>query len=78
MAAENTAFSSAGEEAITRSIDVEVDLTAQHLRSEEQFEDFYEIGSTARELVERGYKRVCTNLSYTNVSCNVLISRCVF
>ncbi|KAK7022945.1 Diphthamide biosynthesis protein 2 [Paramarasmius palmivorus] len=57
MAAENTAFSTSGEEAIKRTIEVKIDETADHLSSE-GFDEFYEIDRTAKEIEEGDYKRV--------------------
>lgn len=61
--AEHTAFSTSGEDAITRTIDVKVDTTADQLASSE-FDQFYEIESTARELIEGDYKRVSSFLVF--------------
>ncbi|KAF9074276.1 putative diphthamide synthesis protein-domain-containing protein, partial [Rhodocollybia butyracea] len=58
MSAENTAFSSSGEEVITRTIDVEVDNTADNLNSSAEFDAFYEIEQTATEIEQADYKRV--------------------
>jgi diphthamide biosynthesis protein 2 len=52
-----TPFSTSGEDAITRKIDVKVDVTAIQL-SPTAFDDFYEIGRTAEEIVKGDYKRV--------------------
>lgn len=57
-ASEHTAFSTFDEDAISRRIDVEVDRTADKLSSSREFEEFYEIERTAREIVEGGFKRV--------------------
>lgn len=55
--AENTAFSTAGEDAITRSIDVDMDQTTDVLSTEE-FQDYYEIAQTAEEIEKGDYKKV--------------------
>ena len=57
MASEHTVFSTSGGDAITRTIDVKVDKTANKLSSTE-FDNFYEIDRTAEEIVKRDYKRV--------------------
>ncbi|ESK91334.1 diphthamide biosynthesis [Moniliophthora roreri MCA 2997] len=57
MSTENTAFSTSGEEAIKRTIDVEIDETADHLTSE-GFDDFYEIDRTAEEIEQGDFKRI--------------------
>lgn len=61
--AEHTAFSTSGEDAITRTIDVKVDTTADQLASSE-FDQFYEIERTAGELIEGDYKRVSSFLAF--------------
>lgn len=58
MSVENTAFSASGEEVIARSIDIEVDDTADKLKSLAEFDAFYEIERTAREIEEDNFKRV--------------------
>lgn len=58
MSADPTTISASGEDAITRTIDVNVDETPNPLSSPDEFEDFYEISRTAEEIVRRGYKRV--------------------
>ncbi|KAJ3997354.1 putative diphthamide synthesis protein-domain-containing protein [Lentinula boryana] len=58
MSVENTAFSASGEEVITRTIDVEVDDTADQLKSSAEFDAFYEIDRTVREIEEGDFKRV--------------------
>ncbi|KAJ4493661.1 putative diphthamide synthesis protein-domain-containing protein [Lentinula edodes] len=58
MSVENTAFSASGEEVIARSIDIEVDDTADKLKSLAEFDAFYEIERTAREIEEDNLKRV--------------------
>jgi hypothetical protein len=57
MASENTAFSTSGEDAITRSLDVDLDQTAKDL-SLEEFNDFYDIERTAKEIINGDYKKV--------------------
>jgi diphthamide biosynthesis protein 2 len=57
MVPEHTAFSTSGEDAITRTIDVKVDKTASKLAST-VFDNFYEIDRTAEEIVKGDYKRV--------------------
>ncbi|KAJ4490628.1 putative diphthamide synthesis protein-domain-containing protein [Lentinula aciculospora] len=58
MSVENTLFSASGEEVITQTIDVEVDDTADNLKSSAEFNAFYEIERTAREIEEGDFKRV--------------------
>lgn len=55
---EVTAFSTSGESAISRSIDIEVDETADQLPSSKEFEKFYEIERTVQEIVQGRFKRV--------------------
>lgn len=57
MASEHTAFSTSGEDAIARKIDVQVNTTANILASTE-FNDFYEIDRTAEEIIKGDYKRI--------------------
>lgn len=57
MATEYTAFSTSGEDAITRTINVEADETADKL-AEDEFDEFYEIERTVEEIVKGDYKRV--------------------
>lgn len=57
MSSENTAFSTAGEDAISRTIDVQLDTTAEQL-SPQEFERFYEIERVVEEIVRGDYKRV--------------------
>jgi len=57
MASGHTAFSTPGEDAITRTIDVKADTTANQLVSD-HFNGFYEIERTAEEIVKGDYKRV--------------------
>lgn len=52
---ERTAFSASGEDAITRTIDVQIDETASSSR---EFGTFYEIERTANEIVSGDFKRV--------------------
>ncbi|KAF7986877.1 hypothetical protein HWV62_12622 [Athelia sp. TMB] len=56
MAVETTAFSTSAEEAITRMIDVSAPPPSQTL-SAEQFEAYYEIRRTVREIVDNDYHR---------------------
>jgi len=57
--AENTLFSSSGEEAIHRPVVINADeLALARSLSPENFEEFYEIERTAEEISEGGYKRV--------------------
>ncbi len=53
--AENTAFSSSGEDVINRTITIE----EGHDLLQEEFEDYYDIDRTVEEIVKGGYKRVC-------------------
>lgn len=57
MPTEPSAFSTSDESAITRTIDVKPDTTADQLSTEE-FDNFYEIQRTAAEIIEGDYKRV--------------------
>lgn len=58
MSVDNTAFSSSGEDAITRTLDVEVDETADNLKHPAEFDDFYEIERITREIEQGDFKRV--------------------
>ena len=53
-----TSFSASGEDAITQSIQVIPDTTADQLPAEE-FDAFYEIERTSQEIVKGDYQRVC-------------------
>lgn len=55
--AENTAFSSSGEDVIARTIDVAPDGPS-NVRSEEDLADYYDIERTALEINKGDYKRV--------------------
>ncbi|KAK7681840.1 hypothetical protein QCA50_015187 [Cerrena zonata] len=55
--AENTAFSSSGEDVIARSIDVAPDGPS-NVRSEEDFANYYDIERTASEINKGDYKRI--------------------
>lgn len=55
--AENTAFSAAGEDVITRKIEIEKENLADKL-SPEEFEEHYDIERTTKEIIEGDYKRV--------------------
>ncbi|KAF9444614.1 diphthamide biosynthesis protein [Macrolepiota fuliginosa MF-IS2] len=57
MSAEASAFSTADENAITRTIDIRPDTTADQL-SVEAFDDFYDIQRTADEIIQGDYKRI--------------------
>lgn len=50
-------FSTSGEDAIQKTIDVQPETSTLSL-SPHQFEDFYEIGRTAEEIVRGNYSRV--------------------
>ena len=52
-----SAFSSSGEDAITRVLDVHKDITT-HSLSQSQFDDYYEIQRTTAEIIDGGFKRV--------------------
>lgn len=54
---ESTAFSTSGEEAITRTIDISAPPPS-HSLSPAEFEAYYEIRRTVREIVDNDYKRV--------------------
>lgn len=56
------AIAASGEEAIQRTLDVSADTTASNL-SESDFDAFYEIQSTAAEILGRDYKRVRCSFS---------------
>ena len=60
-----TGFSASGDEAITRTLDVQADITASQLPPEE-FDDFYEIERTAAELLAGDHKQV--RLAYRQYS----------
>jgi diphthamide biosynthesis protein 2 len=53
-----TSFSSSGEDAITRTIDIQPDVGPSETVA---LEEFYEIERTAKELVQGGYQRVCAS-----------------
>ncbi|OSX62785.1 hypothetical protein POSPLADRAFT_1088663, partial [Postia placenta MAD-698-R-SB12] len=55
--AENTAFSAAGEDVITRKIEIEKENLADKL-SPEEFEEHYDIERTTKEIIEGDYKRI--------------------
>lgn len=57
--APTTSFSSSGEDVISQAIEVTRDTSANVL-SPEQFDAFYEIKRTAKEIVHGDYKRVRT------------------
>jgi len=57
MPAEASAFSTADESAIARTINISSDTTADHL-SVEEFDDFYDIQRTADEIIQNNFKRV--------------------
>ncbi len=61
MAPESSAFSTTDESAISRTIDVKPDITADQLSAEE-FDEFYDIQRTAHEIIEGDHKRVCFGL----------------
>ncbi|KAJ3519511.1 hypothetical protein NM688_g9292 [Phlebia brevispora] len=52
--AENTAFSSSGEDAISRTIEVQ----QEGVPIEQNFEDFYDIDRTVQEILKGDYKRI--------------------
>ena len=62
--AENTAFSSSGEDVIARTIDVAPDGPS-NVRSEQDLVDYYDIERTALEINKGNYKRVCTEILFT-------------
>ncbi|KAF9039326.1 diphthamide biosynthesis protein [Panaeolus papilionaceus] len=57
MDSETNTFAASGADVITRTIDVDIDTTADQL-SQEEFQDFYEIDRTAKEIVQGDYKRI--------------------
>ena len=57
MSGETTTFAASGEDAITRTIDVQLDATVNQL-SPSEFDNFYEIERTAAEIAGGDYKRV--------------------
>ena len=61
MPSEPTTFSSSGEEAITRTIDIQHDGPHKGSLETVAFEEFYEIERTAKELIKGGYQRVCVS-----------------
>jgi hypothetical protein len=52
-----SAFSSSAQEVIQRPLVIENDETRTHL-STEQFNDYYELGWTANEIISKNYTRV--------------------
>ena len=62
--AENTAFSSSGEDVIARTIDVAPDGPS-NVRSEQDLVDYYDIERTAVEINKGNYTRVCIELHFT-------------
>lgn len=58
MASEHLTFSGSGQEAITRTIEVDADESAPHLSSPEEFQEFYEIDRTSEEIIRGDFKRV--------------------
>jgi len=56
-----TSFSSSGEDAITRTIDIQPDGPDVGSSETFAFGEFYEIERTAKELVQGGYQRVCVS-----------------
>lgn len=56
--AEGTAFSTSGENAITRTIDVQAEETVDFRKSPNQFQEFYEIDRTVAEIISGDYKQV--------------------
>jgi diphthamide biosynthesis protein 2 len=61
---EHTTFSTSGEDAIKRTIDVQIDETTDLLSSSEEFDAFYEIERTANEIVGGDFKRVSQNSNH--------------
>jgi diphthamide biosynthesis protein 2 len=57
MLTEPSAFSTSDESAITRTVNVKADTTADRL-SIEEFDKFYDIQRTADGIIEGDYKRV--------------------
>jgi diphthamide biosynthesis protein 2 len=53
----STAFSTSDKDAIERTINVDIGETTSHLSSNE-FEEFYEIELTAREIIQGNFNRV--------------------
>ena len=53
----STAFSTSDKDAIERTINVDIGETTSHLSSNE-FEEFYEIERTAREIIQGNFNRV--------------------
>lgn len=78
MSAENTAFSSSGEEVITRTIDVEVDNTADNLNSSAEFDAFYEIEQTATEIEQADYKRASSGALFRHKTTDYLSARWLY
>jgi len=58
-----TSFSSSGEDAIARTIDIQPDGPDVGSSEIVGFKEFYEIERTAKELVKGGYQRVCAFFS---------------
>ena len=55
---EYTAFSTSGEDAITRTIDLEIDDTPDRSSSSHEFDAFYEIERAADEIIKGDFRRV--------------------
>ncbi|PPQ63650.1 hypothetical protein CVT24_004424 [Panaeolus cyanescens] len=54
---ETNTFAASGADVIARTIDIDVDTTAEQL-SPEEFQDFYDIDETADKIVREDYKRI--------------------
>lgn len=65
MAEQTTSFSTSGEDAITRVIDVKPDNATNNMDLIE-FDEFYEIKRTAEEIIKGDYKKVRMLLCYAH------------
>lgn len=65
--AETATFSSSGEDAITRAIEINEDLLPPAL-SQIELEETYDIARTVAEIERGDYKRVCRDSTHTHES----------
>ena len=65
------AFSSSGDDAIHRSIDLEIeDISTPHpVEDKAAFEEYYDIGRTIEQIKEGDYKRVRKTHSFIDLGC---------
>ncbi|KXN92635.1 Diphthamide biosynthesis protein 2 [Leucoagaricus sp. SymC.cos] len=76
MPAEPSTFSTADETAITRTLDVQPDTTADQL-SVEEFAEFYEIQRTADEIIHGDFKRIALQFPDELLHDSVPIYQCL-